>query len=87
MLYARGGIDSFEHGKDWGLKQRQRYVSDYYHKVTDEFDPEWDLRGAQQDLFLYFQVGNELANSNSWPNWLEGKEFKAVRDKSLSSQP
>ena len=86
MLYARGGIDSFEHGKDWGLKQRQRYVSDYYHKVTDEFDPEWDLRGAQQDLFLYFQVGNELANSNSWPNWLEGKEFKAVRDKSLSSK-
>lgn len=86
MLYARGGIDSFEHGKDWGLKLRQRYVSDYYHKVTDEFDPAWDLRGAQQDLFLYFQVGNELANSNSWPNWLEGKEFKAVRDKSLSSK-
>lgn len=86
MLYARGGIDSFEHGKDWGLKQRQRYVSDYYHKVTDEFDPEWDLRGAQQDLFLYFQVGNELANNQSWPNWLQGKEFKAVRDKSLSSK-
>ena len=86
MLYARGGIDSVEHGKDWGLKQRQRYVSDYYHKVTDEFDPAWDLRGAQQDLFLYFQVGNELANNQSWPNWLQGKEFKAVRDKSLSSK-
>ena len=86
MLYARGGIDSVEHGKDWGLKQRQRYVSDYYHKVTDEFDPDWDLRGAQQDLFLYFQVGNELANNQSWPNWLQGKEFKAVRDKSLSSK-
>lgn len=87
MLYARGGVDSFEHGKEWGLEQRRHYVSDYYHKVTDEFDPNWDLRGAQQDLFLYFKVGNELANGQSWPNWLEGKEFKAVRDESLNAKP
>jgi Zn-dependent M28 family amino/carboxypeptidase len=86
MLYARGGVDSFEHGKDWGLEQRRIYVRDYYHKVNDEFDPNWDLRGAQQDLHLYYQVGHELANSNSWPNWHQGKEFRAVRDASLSAQ-
>mgnify|MGYP001762378828 FL=1 len=83
MLYARGGIDSMEHGKDWGLAQRKNYVTDYYHKVNDEFDPKWDLRGSQQDLFLFYQVGLEVANSQSWPNWLPGKEFKAIRDKSL----
>ena len=83
MLYARGGIDSMEHGKDWGLQQRKNYVTDYYHKVNDEFDPNWDLRGSQQDLFLFYQVGLEVANSQSWPNWLPGKEFKAIRDKSL----
>jgi Zn-dependent M28 family amino/carboxypeptidase len=83
MLYARGGIDSVEHGKDWGLAQRKNYVSDYYHKVNDEFDPNWDLRGSQQDLFLFYQVGLEVANSQSWPNWLPGKEFKAIRDQSL----
>ncbi len=83
MLYARGGIDSVEHGKDWGLTQRKNYVSDYYHKVNDEFDPNWDLRGSQQDLFLFYQVGLEVANSQSWPNWLPGKEFKAIRDQSL----
>jgi Zn-dependent M28 family amino/carboxypeptidase len=83
MLYARGGIDSVAHGKDWGLQQRKKYVTDYYHKVNDEFDPNWDLRGSQQDLFLFYQVGLEVANSQSWPNWLPGKEFKAIRDKSL----
>lgn len=87
MLYARGGVDSFMYGKDWGLQQRQRYVRDYYHKVTDEFDPNWDLRGAQQDLWLYYQVGNELVNTQSWPNWYQGKEFKAIRDNSLSTTP
>ncbi len=40
----------------------------------------WDLRGSQQDLFLFYQVGLEVANSQSWPNWLPGKEFKAIRD-------
>ncbi|MCA1929984.1 M28 family metallopeptidase [Rheinheimera sp.] len=83
MLYARGGIDSVEHGKDWGLQQRKNYVKDYYHKVNDEFNPKWDLRGSQQDLFLFYQVGLEVANSQSWPNWLPGKEFKTIRDKSL----
>jgi len=83
MLYARGGIDSVANGKDWGLQQRKNYVTEYYHKVNDEFDPKWDLRGSQQDLFLFYQVGLEVANSQNWANWLPGKEFKAIRDKSL----
>ncbi|WP_337841317.1 M28 family metallopeptidase [Rheinheimera sp.] len=83
MLYARGGVDHAEHGKAWGLQQRADYVKSYYHKVNDEFDPNWDLRGAQQDLWLFYQVGQELANGNSWPNWYQGKEFKAARDQSM----
>ena len=82
MLYARGGVDSVEQGKEWGLAKRKQYVSDYYHKVSDEFDASWDLRGAQQDLWLFYQLGNELANNDNWPNWYPGKEFKAVRDAS-----
>jgi Zn-dependent M28 family amino/carboxypeptidase len=82
MLYARGGVDSVQHGKDWGLAQRRDYTANYYHKVNDEFSPAWDLRGSQQDLWLFYSVGNELANSVLWPNWYEGKEFKAARDAS-----
>ncbi len=83
MLYARGGVDSLAHGKDWGLAQRRDYTANYYHKVNDEFSPAWDLRGSQQDLWLFYLVGQELANSALWPNWYEGKEFKAARDLSL----
>ena len=83
MLYARGGVDSVAHGKDWGLAQRRDYTANYYHKVNDEFSPAWDLRGSQQDLWLFYLVGHELANSALWPNWYPGKEFKAARDLSL----
>lgn len=86
MLYARGGVDSFSHGKDWGLAQRRDYTANYYHKVNDEFVPSWDLRGAQQDLWLYYQVGHELANSTLWPAWYDGKEFKAAREQSLKNR-
>lgn len=87
MLYAKGGIDSVEHGKEWGAKQLADYNSCCYHKVEDEFSDSWDLRGTQQDLFLYYRVGRELAdNTSAWPNWYQGKEFRAIRDASLTQK-
>jgi hypothetical protein len=35
---------------------------------------------------VFYQVGNELANSDQWPNWFEGREFRAIRDASLASK-
>ena len=84
MLYAKGGVDSVAHGKAWGLEQAKAYNTCCYHKVEDEFQDSWDLSGAQQDLFLYYRVGRELADSQAWPNWYEGKEFRAARDASLA---
>ena len=85
MLYAKGGVDSVDHGKEWGIKQREEFNKCCYHKVEDEYKDSWDLRGAQQDMFLYYRVGRALADDTSaWPNWYEGKEFKAARDASLA---
>ncbi|MBU1310795.1 MAG: M28 family peptidase [Gammaproteobacteria bacterium] len=86
ILYAKGGNDHFEHGEEWGKAQRAEYNKCCYHKVGDEWNDNWDLRGAQQDLFLFYQVGNELANSRSWPNWNEGNEFRALRDASAAAR-
>ncbi|MGQ4275826.1 M28 family metallopeptidase [Pseudidiomarina sp. E22-M8] len=80
MLYAKGGNDHVELGVEYGKGKRAEYVQIAYHKPADEYDPEWDLRGVQQDLWLYYWIGNELANSESWPNWYEGNEFRAIRD-------
>ncbi|WP_306521281.1 M28 family metallopeptidase [Rheinheimera sp.] len=86
MLYAKGGVDSVANGKEWGLEQAKNFNTCCYHKVEDEYNDSWDLSGAQQDLFLYYRVGRDLADSNAWPNWYEGKEFKAARDASLAGK-
>ncbi|MBY6063004.1 M28 family metallopeptidase [Pseudidiomarina sediminum] len=86
MLYAKGGVDHFEKGKAYGQQQRAQYVQVAYHKPADEFDPSWDLRGVQQDLWLFYWVGNELANSSDWPNWYNGNEFRGIRDESAAER-
>lgn len=86
ILYAKGGNDHAENGKAWGEAQRAEFNKCCYHKVTDEWNDNWDLRGAQQDLQLFYQVGNELANSRQWPNWNEGNEFRAIRDASAAQR-
>lgn len=86
ILYAKGGNDHYQHGAEWGTAQRAEYNSCCYHKVSDEWNDNWDLRGAQQDLFLFYRVGNELANSRQWPNWYQGNEFRAIRDASADAR-
>lgn len=86
MLYAKGGNDHIEHGEAYGKEKRAEYVQVAYHKPADEYDPDWDLRGVQQDLWLYYWIGNELANSDVWPNWYAGNEFRAIRDETASER-
>lgn len=86
ILYAKGGNDHYQHGAEWGAAQRAEYNRCCYHKVGDEWRDDFDLRGAQQDLFLYYRVGHELANSRQWPNWYEGNEFRAIRDASAAAR-
>ncbi|MEJ2417599.1 MAG: M28 family metallopeptidase, partial [Exilibacterium sp.] len=83
-LYAEGGVDSVEHGKEWGRQQQEQYTAERYHKPADEYHQGLDLSGAAQDLELYYLIGNQLANSRDWPVWSEGSEFKLIREKSRS---
>ena len=83
-IYTHLGIDNVEHGEEWGMAQRDEYTAERYHQPGDEYDPEWDLGGAIQDLHLYFMVGYRLANESSYPNWREGNEFRARRDSMMA---
>ncbi len=84
-LYTDSGIDHREHGSEWSLEQRDAYTKERYHKPGDEFDPNWDLSGAVDDVRLFFRIGYRLANESQFPNWREGTEFKAVRDATMAS--
>ncbi|MCH8537365.1 MAG: M28 family peptidase [Alkalimonas sp.] len=86
ILYAKGGNDHYQKGAEWGAAQRAEYNRCCYHKVEDEWSDDWDLRGAQQDMYLYYRVGMHLANSRIWPNWYPGNEFRAIRDASSEAR-
>jgi Zn-dependent M28 family amino/carboxypeptidase len=83
-LYAGEGTDQVEHGKEWTQEKRDEYRANNYHKPSDEYSPDWDLRGAVQDLRLYFRIGRRIANESTFPNWSEGTEFKAKRDSMMA---
>ncbi len=83
-LYTDAGIDHVEHGEGWTLLRRAEYTAERYHKPSDEFDPNWDLSGAVDDLRLLFSIGLRLANESTFPNWREGNEFRARRDADMA---
>tara|TARA_B110000858_G_scaffold194218_1_gene248201 strand:+ start:51250 stop:52929 length:1680 start_codon:yes stop_codon:yes gene_type:complete len=85
-LYAESGEDSVEFGREWGAQQAQDYNENRYHAPSDEYDPNWNLEGAAQDIQLYFDVANKLSRVSDFPNWLEGNEFKKIRDASQSAR-
>ena len=82
VLYADGGFDLVEGGKEAGIKIEENYRLDAYHGVADEYNESWNLDGLDQSIDTIFNISNELANSTKWPNWYEGNEFKAIRDAS-----
>ncbi|MDB2629011.1 M28 family peptidase [Gammaproteobacteria bacterium] len=82
VLYADGGFDLIEGGKEAGIKIEEDYRLDAYHGVADEYDESWNLEGLNQSIDTIFNISKELANSTKWPNWYEGNEFKAIRDAS-----
>ena len=82
MLDAASGNDLVKGGKAAGEAASKDYGDNRYHKPQDEYDPNWDWSGAVQDLNIYYELGRELANGTSWPNWYEGSEFRKVRDQS-----
>ncbi|MBA7656205.1 hypothetical protein ES703_64120 [subsurface metagenome] len=84
-LYTSTGIDHVEHGEKWTLAKKEKYTAENYHKPSDEFDPNWDLSGAIEDLRLLFRVGYKLSMESTFPNWKEGTEFKAKRDADMEA--
>jgi len=91
--FAKVGVPaiSFRAGQDWvegGTAAGKAWGDDNnakrYHQPSDEWSPDWDLRGEVVDVGLLYSIGRELANSRRWPSWGTGSEFKALRDGSAS---
>jgi len=82
MLYYDSGEDLVNGGRAAGAKIAEDYTANRYHQPSDEYDPDWNWDGALADLTLNYQIGRMLADGSTWPNWLRGDEFRAIRDAS-----
>jgi Predicted aminopeptidases len=85
MLYFEGGQDLVKGGTAAGAAAAKDYEEHRYHGPKDEYDPKWDWSGVKADLKLYYDVGRALANTQDWPNWTPGDEFRAIRDRSRTA--
>ncbi|MEE4173185.1 MAG: M28 family metallopeptidase [Xanthomonadales bacterium] len=80
MLYPNKGYDHREKGVAYGMEKANEYTEDHYHRVSDEYDLSWVVTGALEDMETFFRTGLDVANSDAWPNWKEGTEFRGKRD-------
>jgi Zn-dependent M28 family amino/carboxypeptidase len=85
-LSVRSGDDLVVGGVEAGNKARADYTANRYHQPADEWSADWDLTGQVQDIGLFYEVGADLANSRTWPEWQEGSEFKALRDQTKADR-
>jgi Zn-dependent M28 family amino/carboxypeptidase len=70
------GTDFVGRPPAWGEEQQDDYVAHRYHQPSDEYRPDFDLRGAVQLSEVVLGFGTYLANAQRIPTWNAGAEFQ-----------
>jgi Zn-dependent M28 family amino/carboxypeptidase len=80
FLCANGMYEPLNKGIDFTKQMNEEFLSNKYHKPSDEFNPEtFELSGVRLDAQLWFNIGLRLANEDYFPKWYDRSEFKAAR--------
>jgi Zn-dependent M28 family amino/carboxypeptidase len=77
------GVEYIGKPADYGRQKRDHFTENDYHKPSDEVKSDWDLSGAVDDLRVFFEVGDTLAQGAKYPEWQPGTEFKSKRDEMM----
>jgi Zn-dependent M28 family amino/carboxypeptidase len=85
MIYANSGNDYIGRGQAFADAVRED-LELRYHSTDDVIHDKWDWRGLDQSLWLFYYIGADLADTDYWPEWYEGTEFKAIRDASRAKR-
>ena len=85
LMAISGAPDLVAGGRPAGQAWLDAYMA-CYHQTCDAWSPDWDLRGAAEDVQLFQTVGRSLADSRDWPTWNAGSEFKGIRDQSAAAR-
>jgi len=73
------GEDLAKGGRAAGKAWADDYTETRYHQPADEWSPGMDFTGQAADTQLAYEIGRDLAESDRWPQWKPGSEFRAVR--------
>jgi Zn-dependent M28 family amino/carboxypeptidase len=82
-MYVKSRTQYVDKPADYAKQKVDEYIAHDYHKVTDTVRDDWDLAGAIEDEQLLFLLGYGVAQSDTFPQWRPGTEFKARRDATL----
>ncbi|HDP74410.1 MAG TPA: hypothetical protein ENN49_00765 [Bacteroidales bacterium] len=75
-IFAKGYTHQVELGKEKTLELINSYWQKIYHKSSDEYNPQRDrLDGLVDDAQLFYEVGAQLTNSDTYPQWHKTSEF------------
>lgn len=86
--FARVGVPSVSIGAGndfvgrpagWGAQQGEDYTAHRYHQPSDQYRPDFDLRGAVQLSTAVLDFATQLANSATVPRWNRDAEFASLR--------
>jgi TonB family protein len=87
---SRVGIPSFSisegmkfkgHDLAWGEQQAKDYVTNNYHKPSDEYHAGWDFQGLAKMASFGYELGFAAADQPALIQWLSGDEFEPARKK------
>jgi Zn-dependent M28 family amino/carboxypeptidase len=80
--FASKGVPAL-YTKSVTVEDERVYTEQRYHKPSDEFDPNWDMKAAVADGDALLGVAIRVANGDKWPEWRPGTSFRATREESL----
>jgi Zn-dependent M28 family amino/carboxypeptidase len=86
LMALGGGVDLVEGGREAGDRWVTEFTANCYHQTCDEWRPDLDFSGAAQDVALFHDIGRGLASGREWPDWYEGSEFRAIRERSSAAR-
>jgi Zn-dependent M28 family amino/carboxypeptidase len=75
FLFTSSGLEAIGKPGGYALGKLLEY-NKHYHKVSDEVRPDMDFSGVAEDVQLLFTVGYRVAQTDRYPEWKPGAEFK-----------
>jgi Zn-dependent M28 family amino/carboxypeptidase len=80
--FAKKGVPAL-YTKSVTVQDEREFNEKRYHKPSDEYDPNWDMKAAVADGDVFLEVALRVADGEKWPEWKPGTEFRAIREASL----